>query len=81
MGRGLGRPAARVHFSSRLTWTFTARTTLGRAGAPHASQPGPPSVQVLRASAELLRCLVRAARAHPHAPVPHASRRRGSRFR
>ncbi|MFC9285048.1 hypothetical protein [Streptomyces collinus] len=71
MGR-VGRRFARVQVSSRLTWTFSARATLGRARPARSRLSGPVTAAGLRASAVLLRSALRAARPRPHPALPRA---------
>ncbi|MFD9003546.1 hypothetical protein ACFV0T_21650 [Streptomyces sp. NPDC059582] len=76
MGR-VAKRAARVQVSSRLTWTFSARATLGTG---HSRRPRPVSAAGLRASAALLRSVLRAARGRT-LPPPDAPRVRHGRHR
>ncbi|MGW1725640.1 hypothetical protein ACWCQK_22220 [Streptomyces sp. NPDC002306] len=77
MGR-VAKRAARFQVSSRLTWTFSARATLGTG---RARRPGTVSATGVRASAALLRSVLRAASGRPLAPPPSVPRVRHGRRR
>ncbi|MFK4144671.1 hypothetical protein [Streptomyces sp. NPDC004065] len=61
MGR-IGRKAARIQVSSRLTWSFSARAGLGRSRSARFGRPRAVSAANRLASAALVRSLLRAAR-------------------
>ncbi|MEU6576676.1 hypothetical protein [Streptomyces sp. NPDC046805] len=74
MGRaGVGRRGAGVQVTSRMTWTVSARTEVGRARETRHGRLWPLPAAGRVVSAALLRALLRAARSRPGSR--HARRR------
>ncbi|GHE76771.1 hypothetical protein GCM10014715_34950 [Streptomyces spiralis] len=79
MGR-VGRKAARVQVSSRLTWSFSARAGVGGSHSARLRPSRAASATQRLASAALVRSLLRAVRPRARARSPRAlpGRRAGS---
>ncbi|MFI1535434.1 hypothetical protein [Streptomyces anandii] len=81
MGR-VGRKAARIQVSSRLTWTFSARAGLGRSRSAGLAPSRAAATAQRAASVALLRSLLRAVRgSQPRHTPAHALRTRRFRHR
>ncbi|MER6678896.1 hypothetical protein [Streptomyces sp. NPDC000983] len=78
MGR-VGVRLPRVQFSTRMTWTFSARAGMGRPRPARARRAGAVSAAGRVASAALLRSVLRGTRARRLPVTPPPPRLRGLR--